>query len=94
MRSSGRFRPDYAIALNYIKKAKEFYEKNPQGNQQNMPTSYNNLSLIYKAFGKLDKALEYIEKAIAIMKKKFPGGHPNLDVMLGNLEYIKMQLSD
>jgi hypothetical protein len=33
------------------------------------------------------------ERAIAVMKKKFPGGHPDIDVMEGNYEYMKEKLA-
>ncbi|MGE5342497.1 MAG: tetratricopeptide repeat protein [Candidatus Omnitrophota bacterium] len=54
-----------------------------------LATSYNNVSVIYRAMGQLDDALRFSEKAVAILQTLFPGGHPNLDKMKRNLEHIK-----
>ncbi len=54
-----------------------------------LATSYNNLSLIYKALGQPEKALEFQEKAVSIMENLFLNGPPTLDIMKKNLERIR-----
>ncbi len=49
----------------------------------------NNISTIHIDLGQLDRAIEFAEKAAAIMQKKFPGGHPKLDLYRRNLEAIR-----
>ena len=54
----------------------------------------NNLSLIYKAIGDLDRALELQIKAINIKEKVLKKEHPNLAASYNNLSLIYLAMSD
>ncbi len=59
-----------------------------------LATLANNVSMIYKDMGQLDKALPFMEKAVAIMEFKFPNGHPRLDKMRNNLARLLKEIED
>jgi tetratricopeptide (TPR) repeat protein len=73
-------------ALEFQLKAVEIREQVLDKNHPDLATSYNNLSLIYKDKGQLERARPYAQKAVNILASLFPHGHPNLDVMRKNLE--------
>jgi hypothetical protein len=49
----------------------------------------NNLSMIYRDLGQLDRARPYAQKAVSIMESLFPHGHPKLYIARRTLEALK-----
>lgn len=80
---------DYDLALQCTGEALNILEMSSDRWTIELADLYNNLSMIYRAMGQLDKALSFSEKAGAIMTHLFPNGHPNLTKAKENLEIIK-----
>ncbi len=52
--------------------------------------SYNNLAVVYKALGDLDKALEYYKKALEILERVLGIDHPSTQTVRKNLEFVQL----
>lgn len=59
---------DLQNSLKYLEKELKL-KKDFNSSEEDLSTSYNNISLIYKANGELDMALDYQEKALELVKK-------------------------
>jgi hypothetical protein len=60
-----------------------------QSDHPSVATSLNNLAELYESQGDYVQAEPLYQQTIAIMKKAFPDGHPNLDVLYANYAALK-----
>jgi len=54
---------------------------------------FNNLALLYSDQKKYKEAIPLFERSLAILKTKFPNGHPNIDAIQRNIEKLKSKIN-
>jgi tetratricopeptide (TPR) repeat protein len=84
----------YNKSFEYQNRALIFRIRNHGENSEFSAKSYNLLSQIYKAMGKLKKALEYQEKSLKLNEEILNNKHPDLATSYNNISMIYQDIGE